>query len=153
MGKPSSIMMISFAFVIAIAVLFHLNRKVEERQIPIKQTMAACIQWADLIAHNPGETGNLSEQDAWGVFLRKEISDVSYRVVSAGPDKKFGNKDDISESRAYMILSIEETNADTAAILPEEANAESELDRNEADVEANAESPLPSPEAKEDSDE
>jgi len=96
--------MIAFVFVVAIAALYHLNRKVEERQIPIKQAMTACIQWADLIVHNPGETGELKEKDPWGVFLRKEVSDVSYRVVSAGPDKKFGNKDDISESRAITIV-------------------------------------------------
>ncbi len=136
MTKPSSILLVAFVFVVAISVLYYANRLVEKQQLPIKQAMAMCIQWADLIAHNPGETGNLIEEDGWGTLLRKEVSDVSYRIVSAGPDKKFGNKDDIDSDWRKIVIVISGTPDEVPEAVDDsqdQANAEPVLQDPEAE--------------------
>ncbi len=40
----------------------------------------------------------LSTKDAWGTIIEyKKLSDDSFRLISAGPDRAFGTEDDISQ--------------------------------------------------------
>ncbi len=43
-----------------------------------------------------------SRKDGWGSLLRYEkVSDTEFKIVSAGPDKKWSTADDISKSREF----------------------------------------------------